>query len=305
MNDVSSPQIEEFLRYLEHERAYSAHTVYSYRRDLAQLQDFCRTQAIADWAGLSHDQARAYAASLHRRGLSGKSIRRLLSAARSFYRYLLRRGLLAQNPVIGVSAPKVGRVLPKTLTADQAAQLMSVPGDDFMAIRDRALLELLYSSGLRVAELVALNLQDMDLAQGVVRVVAGKGKKAREVPVGGYARAALERWLELRAPLGRASPALFLNRAGRRLGVRSVQQRLQRCAQRQGLTMAAHPHVLRHSFATHLLESSGDLRAVQELLGHADISTTQIYTHLDFQHLAAVYDRAHPRARRQRKAREK
>lgn len=301
MSDANT-QIEEFLRYLEHERAYSRHTVVSYQRDLARLQGFFQTHQIPDWAAFSHDQARAYAASLHRGGLAGKSIRRLLSAARSFYTYLSRRGGVALNPLVGVTAPKVGRVLPKTLTADQAAQLMNVSGDDFLALRDRALFELLYSSGLRVSELVALSLHDIDLAQGTVRIVAGKGKKTREVPIGRHARAALERWLEARAALDSGSSALFLNRSGRRLGVRSVQQRLRRCAQRQGLSARVSPHVLRHSFATHLLESSGDLRAVQELLGHADISTTQIYTHLNFQHLAAVYDRAHPRARRARKA---
>lgn len=303
VSDAGALQIEDFLRYLEYERAYSVHTIYNYRRDLDRLRQFFRTQAIPDWTAFSHEQARAYAAWLHRSGLAGRSIRRLLSAARSFYLYLLRRGQVAHNPVVGVTAPKVARVLPKTLTVDQATQLADIPGDDFLAVRDRAVIELIYSSGLRVAELVALTVRDIDLAQGTVRVVSGKGKKARQVPIGRHACAALTRWLALRAQFNSGLPALFLNRAGRGLGVRSVQQRMRYWGQRQGLTVPVHPHVLRHSFATHLLESSRDLRAVQELLGHADISTTQIYTHLDFQHLAAVYDRAHPRARRSRKTR--
>jgi integrase/recombinase XerC len=235
---------------------------------------------------------------LHRRGLSGKSIQRALSALRSFYRYLLREKIVTCNPASGVSAPKSARRLPDTLNADQAARLVALEARDPLAVRDRAMLELLYSSGLRLSELVNLNIPELDLSAGSVRVT-GKGRKVREVPVGAKARAALRDWLAVRTEFARTEEAaVFVARNGRRLGARAVQQRLRQWAKRQGLEVPVHPHMLRHSFASHVLESSGDLRAVQEMLGHANISTTQIYTHLDFQHLAGVYDKAHPRARR-------
>ena len=289
---------ERFLRYLRNERRLSAHTLDAYRRDLTRLAGFCQARGIAEWQAFDPRLGRAFVAWLHHGGASARSIRRCLSAGRSFYRYLLREGLVTRNPLAGVPAPKADKPLPKTLTAEQAVRLVAIDGDEVLTIRDRALLELLYSSGLRVGELVALDLTHLDIAAGLLRVT-GKGAKTRVVPVGRYARRALTQWLVVRlgmVPAGQA--ALFVNRRGQRLSTRAVQLRVERWAQRRDLGVPVHPHMLRHSFASHLLESSGDLRAVQELLGHADISTTQIYTHLDFQHIAQVYDKAHPRARR-------
>ncbi len=293
--------LRRFLEHLTSERHYSPHTRTAYRRDLAALREYCRRNRIRDWSCLSSAQVRAFAAECHRGGLSGRSVQRILSSVRSFYRYLLREGAVEANPAIAVPAPKAPRRLPQTLDADQLARLLENPPSDPLAIRDRALMELLYSSGLRLAELVALERGDLDLDDATVRVT-GKGAKTRIVPVGRYARAALRAWLAVRGRIARpvAGDALFLGRAGRRLGARAVQKRLLVWARRAGLDARVHPHRLRHSFASHLLESSGDLRAVQELLGHADILTTQIYTHVDFQHLARVYDAAHPRAHKRR-----
>ncbi len=293
--------LRRFLEHLANERRYSPHTRNAYRRDLDALRDYCRRNRIRDWSHLSGADVRAFAAERHRGGLSGRSVQRILSSVRSFYRYLLREGAVEANPALAVPAPKTPRRLPQTLDADQLARLLEIPPSDPLAIRDRALMELLYSSGLRLAELVALERGDLDLDDATVRVT-GKGAKTRIVPVGRHARAALRAWLEVRGRIARpaAGDALFLGRAGRRLGGRAVQQRLLVWARRAGLDDRVHPHRLRHSFASHLLESSGDLRAVQELLGHADIRTTQIYTHVDFQHLARVYDAAHPRAHKRR-----
>ena len=290
-------QRDAFFQYLKSERRLSPHTASGYRRDLDALTRFCEAQALDDWRVLKVHEARAFAAHLHHHGLAGRSIARALSAARSFYRYLLREGLVTNNPFAGIAAPKSGKRLPKVLSVDQAARLMQIEGDAPLVQRDRALLELLYSSGLRLAELVGINVTDLDLRDGVV-AVTGKGGKTRMVPVGSQARAALAVWLKQRAAFAAGGEtAVFLSRNGKRLGARSVQLRLKQWALRQGIEVPTHPHMLRHSFASHLLESSGDLRAVQELLGHADLSTTQVYTHLDFQHLAKVYDAAHPRAR--------
>jgi len=239
---------------------------------------------------------RQYAAEAHRRGLGGRSIQRRLSALRSFYNYLLREQAVSANPGLDVRAPQADRHLPNTVSVDDLNRLLNTRSDDPLVIRDLAIMELFYSSGLRLAELVALDLADLDERSTSIRVT-GKGAKTRVVPVGRKAREALARWLKVR-PAASAEPAVFTGRGGKRLGVRSVQQRLARLARAHGLPGHLHPHALRHSFASHLLESSGDLRAVQELLGHADISTTQVYTHLDFQHLAKVYDQAHPRARK-------
>ncbi len=290
--------IERFLQYLRDERRLSVHTIDAYQRDLARLTAFCEVRGIAEWPALQPRLGRGFVAWLHRGGASARSIRRCLSAARSFCRYLLREGVVTRNPLAGIPAPRTGKSLPKTLTAEQASHLVAINGDEVLTIRDRAVLELLYSSGLRVGELVALDLTHLDLSAGLVRVT-GKGGKTRVLPVGRYARQALTQWLGVRrriAPPGQA--ALFVNQRAQRLSERAVQLRVSRWARRQGLGVPVHPHMLRHSFASHLLESSGNLRAVQELLGHADISTTQIYTHLDFQHIARVYDKAHPRARR-------
>jgi integrase/recombinase XerC len=293
--------IARFLHHLQTERRLSTNTRKHYQRDLLELLHFCQAAGIAGWQDLNTHQVRQFAARAHRRGLSGRSIQRRLSAIRSFYTYLLRERQVTTNPAHEVRAPKTERRLPDTLSVDEIHRLLAVEAGDPVVTRDLAMLELLYSSGLRVSELVTLDLVDLDLEEGMVRVT-GKGNKTRVVPVGAKARSALHRWLQVRPlQLAVGESAVFTGRQGRRLGVRSVQQRVQRWAQTRCVAGAVHPHTLRHSFASHLLESSGDLRAVQELLGHADISTTQVYTHLDFQHLARVYDQAHPRARKARR----
>lgn len=298
MHERAQRFLDGFLRHLGAERRLSPLTPMHYRRDLIQCMAYCDSAGIANWDSLSIAEVRGWVAAMHRRGLSGRSIQRALSALRTFYRYLLREQAVTRNPASGVTAPKSARRLPKTLTADQAARLVTLAARDPLGLRDRALLELLYSSGLRLSEAVNLNLSELDLAGGIVRVT-GKGKKVRDVPVGAKARAALRAWFAVRDEFaGAETPAVFVGRHGRRLGGRAVQSRLRLWAARQGMEVPVHPHMLRHSFASHVLESSGDLRAVQEMLGHANISTTQIYTHLDFQHLASVYDKAHPRARR-------
>jgi len=298
--DPSDPQhwIEHFLHHLLTERRLSANTRKHYRRDLQELLAWCAGHGIAGWQRLDTHAVRQYAAHCHRRGLSGRSIQRRLSALRTFFNYLLREHAVGSNPGLDVSAPRAGQHLPDTLNVDDIARLLSPGSGEPLAVRDLAMLELLYSSGLRLAELVSLDATDVDFSERMVRVT-GKGAKTRVVPVGSRAIDALQAWLPLRArQLAAGETALFTGRSGKRLGTRAVQQRVRNRARRQGVPGAVHPHTLRHSFASHLLESSGDLRAVQELLGHADISTTQIYTHLDFQHLAQVYDTAHPRARK-------
>ncbi|HTT08650.1 MAG TPA: tyrosine recombinase XerC [Gammaproteobacteria bacterium] len=288
--------IRDFLATLPHA---SRHTRDAYRRDLLALDAHRSRVGVTHWRDYGAHHLRAFVGEQHRRGIGARSLQRRLSAVRAFYRHLLRRGEAAHNPADLVRAPRTSRHLPKVLDVDQSARLMELPAkDDVLTVRDRAMLELLYGSGLRVSELVGLDLDDLDLADRQIRVW-GKGRKQRLVPVGRQAMAALKSWLVHRRKT--AAPeerAIFINHRRQRLGVRAVQARLRQWAQRQGLDTHVHPHMLRHSFASHLLESSGDLRAVQELLGHADISTTQIYTHLDFQHLAKVYDSAHPRARR-------
>jgi integrase/recombinase XerC len=284
-----------FLDYLAQVRRYSPRTVAAYRRDLEAV-----AQALdrRPWDSVDVHAVRAYAAAAHRKGLGGRSLARRLSALRSFYRYLVRQGLTRANPAQDVRAPKTARRLPDALDVDETDRLLKGAGSDPLAVRDLAVMELFYSSGLRLSELVGLDLGDLDLAEGRVRVT-GKGNKTRELPVGRAACAALKAWLAERSDLAQGGePALFVSKRGTRLSGRSIQARLRLWARRQGLGRRLHPHMLRHSFASHLLESSGDLRAVQELLGHASLSTTQVYTHLDFQHLAQVYDAAHPRARR-------
>ena len=292
--------VEAYLQHLAHERRLSAHTLSNYRRDLRQLTEFMHAQGLQDWPGLDAHQLRAFAAREHRRGLDGRSIQRRLSAARGLFEYLIREGRLSHNPARDIRAPKSPRRLPRALDVDQMERLLQPGGDTPLERRDQAMLELIYSSGLRLAELVGLDCSHLDLRDGLVSVT-GKGNRSRVLPVGRQARAALERWLQVRGELAAPEePALFVSRRGSRLTPRSIQQRLDRRARERGLPGRVHPHMLRHAFASHLLESSGDLRAVQELLGHADISTTQIYTHLDFQHLAEVYDQSHPRARRRK-----
>ena len=273
----------------------SPHTAAAYRRDLEALAGHLERRGSTDWRKLDGAAIRAFAAAEHAAGLAPRSVQRRLSAIRSFYGYLCREAAAEGNPAEGVRAPRGEKRLPSTLDVDQMARLLSFRADDRLSARDKAIMELLYSSGLRLAELAGLNRRDVDLADATVRVL-GKGAKTRIVPVGRAARAALAAWLGEHP--GGAGQALFLSRDGRRLSPRAIQQRVALWARRQGIAARVHPHLFRHSFATHLLESSADLRGVQELLGHANIGTTQIYTHLDFQHLANVYDAAHPRARR-------
>jgi integrase/recombinase XerC len=297
-NDSLLPPLERFLAHLATERRLSPRTATAYRRDLTDLAAYARTEGVGDWRELDEHRLRAYVALRHRQGLGGRSLQRHLSAARTFFDYLLREALVEANPAYDLRAPKAPRKLPRALDADQMAHLLdAAPADEPLALRDRALLELFYSSGLRLSELVSLELGDVDGHDATVRVT-GKGAKTRVVPVGRKALEALHAWLKVRGQLARdGERALFVGRSGRRLGPSGVQGRVRAHGLRHGVA-GLHPHQLRHSFASHLLESSGDLRAVQELLGHADISTTQVYTHLDFQHLARVYDQAHPRARK-------
>lgn len=300
MDESQSDWLDRFLEHLRTERRLSPHTLDGYGRDLADFAEACEHNAVARWRDVNEHGVRAYAAARHRAGLGPRSLQRRLSAVRSFYNFLIREGQAEVNPAQGVSAPKSSRTLPRVLDVDQVSRLLDFKADKPLSLRDQAMMELLYSSGLRLAELVSLDLTHVDLAEGVVRVT-GKGAKTRVVPVGRQAATALRAWLAVRADwAGSEQQAIFVNRAGRRLSPRSVQERLRQWGLRRGLDSAVHPHMLRHSFASHLLESSGDLRAVQELLGHADISTTQVYTHLDFQHLAKVYDAAHPRARKKK-----
>jgi integrase/recombinase XerC len=295
--------LQRFERHVATERRLSAHTAAAYRRDLARLVSYCDAHGLANWPALDSQHIRTFAARAHAGGLDPRSVQRLLSAVRSFCRFLIREGVLTANPASEISAPKTKRRLPAALDADQIGRLLEIPAEDALAIRDRAVMELFYSSGLRLSELVALDLGDVDLRDATVRVT-GKGRRTRIVPVGRMAREALERWGRERAALAAVgNMALFVGQNGGRLGQRAIQSRIAYWARRQGLPMHVHPHLFRHSFATHLLESSQDLRGVQELLGHADIATTQVYTHLDFQHLARIYDKAHPRARSKRTGR--
>ncbi len=292
--------IESFLSHLQTERRCSPRTRENYHRDLRRIEAFRKVHGIDSWRALDVHGVRAYAAQRHREGVSARTIARELSSLRSFFRFLMREGYAEVNPAAEVSAPKMKRPLPEVLDVDEMARLLEIREDDPLAVRDLAMMELLYSSGLRLAELTSLNLSDLDLHEGLVRVT-GKGNKSRVLPVGRRAKEALQKWLLQRQRFVAVDePALFIGRQGRRLGRRAVEKRLQQWGVRQGVSSRLHPHRLRHSFASHLLESSGDLRAVQELLGHADISTTQIYTHLDFQHLAEVYDNTHPRARKKK-----
>ena len=290
----TDPSVEQFLAELAHQRRASPHTLAAYRRDLAALQAGIGDRPLA---ALQSHELRRQAMRLHGQGLAARSVARSLSAWRAYYRWLARRGELAADPCVGLRAPRRPRALPKAIAVEQAAALLAMPDDGMLAVRDRAMFELFYSSGLRLAELAALNRAgDLDLAAGAV-TVTGKRGKTRTVPVGAQAREALQTWLAQRASLAaQDEAALFVGRRGTRLTPRAIELRLAQQAKKCGLGLHVHPHMLRHSFASHVLQSSGDLRAVQEMLGHASIATTQIYTHLDFQHLAKIYDAAHPRA---------
>ena len=286
--------VQAFLQHLQVERRMSAHTLDAYRRDLDALSVWAEPRGVAVEA-LDADALRQFVADEHRRGLSAKSLQRRLSACRSFYAWLLKHGRIEVSPAATLKAPRAPRRLPQVLDADEAVQLVELEPEGELGRRDRALLELFYSSGLRLSEVCALRWRDLDTATALVQV-QGKGRRDRLVPVGSHALNALAQW---RADSGGADEApIFPGRNGGPISQRAIQLRIKQLAQRQGLFKHVHPHMLRHSFASHILESSGDLRGVQELLGHADIATTQIYTHLDFQHLAKVYDAAHPRAKR-------
>ncbi|MFK8052489.1 MAG: tyrosine recombinase XerC [Woeseiaceae bacterium] len=298
MDATDHQRIKQFARHLTHERQLSKHTVSNYQRDLKQLALWCDERGTQHWAALRSAELRGFAGSQFRRGKSPRSIARMLSSIRAFYRYLMRESLADKNPADGVTAPKPQKRLPGTLDADTMAALLSIPGDEPITQRDRAIMELLYSSGLRLAELASLNVNDLNLNDRTAHVT-GKGSKQRILPVGKKALAALRDWLGIRQTIVAADePAVFTSMKGSRLTHRAIQLRVQHWAKVQGIDSRVYPHLFRHSFATHLLESSHDLRGVQELLGHADIATTQIYTHLDFQHLAQIYDQAHPRAKR-------
>src|SRR3569623_1678452 len=305
---AESRRIDDFLRHLEFERRLSPHTLSNYRRDLLDARHYLQEQHVAAWREVNAHHLRALVAARHRRGLDGRSLQRQLSALRSFYRYLLRLGLIGANPVMGIRPPKSPRRLPTALDVDQTSRLLASDGDGdgfddaspLLTLRDRAILELLFSSGLRLAELVGLDIADVVLDEHSVRVT-GKGRKERVTPVGRQACDAIRAWLHVRAQLAaQDEQALFVSRRGNRISPRAVQQRVRHWGRKQGLDTPLHPHMLRHSCASHVLESSGELRTVQELQGHADIATTQIYTHLDFHHLAKVYDQAHPRARKKK-----
>jgi len=287
--------LADYLNHLAHERGLSPLTRENYARDIRLLLSLIGEQPLKD---IQPQNIRRFIATIHGQGLGGKSISRSLSAWRGFFDFLSRRHGFSGNPCLGIRGPKSAKTLPQALSTDQAAKLVSVEEDSWLAIRDRAVLELFYSSGLRLAELVALDIDALDLQNGTV-TVTGKGSKTRIVPMGSHAIHAVKTWLDLRQLVQNAgSNALFTSQQGRRISGRAVQYRLKQWAIKQGISSDVHPHMLRHSFATHVLQSSGDLRAVQEMLGHANISTTQVYTHLDFQHLTKVYDAAHPRARK-------
>jgi integrase/recombinase XerC len=289
---------QAFLDHLAHERGLSPRTVEAYGRDLDHLVAFLEKERIEDPADVTEHHVRALVARRHRQGVGGRSLQRLLSSLRGFYRYLLRERQVRHNPAAAVRAPRSERRLPATLEPGAIDRLLSFEAREPLEVRDKAVMELFYSSGLRLSELAQLEWSQLDLGSGMVSV-RGKGNRQRMVPVGSKAREALLAWRRARAELADLDePRVFVSARGGPLSVRAIQDRIRHWARRQGLPQQVHPHLLRHSFASHLLESSGDLRAVQELLGHADIATTQVYTHLDFRHLAEVYDRAHPRAKK-------
>jgi len=288
--------LADYFQQLKVEKRASEHTLKSYQRDIKQLQNYCLNKEFIHWHEIQAADIRNHIANRHRKGISSKSLQRELSAIRSFYNYLLKKRCVKNNPAVHIRAPRQERKLPKVLDVDQITGLLETRPDSLLEIRDLAIFELFYSSGLRLSELAALTIDDIDLPEQSLRVRKGKGGKQRDLPVGSKAVKAITKWLAYRP--GTTDPALFTTNKGKGLGQRSIQLRLDRWCKKIGLPEHVHPHMLRHSFASHLLESSQDIRAVQELLGHSNISTTQIYTHLDFQHLAEVYDKTHPRAKK-------
>lgn len=292
-------QLEQWLQGRAAGRQLSAHSLEAGRRDVGQALAFWRSAGLDSWQQVTPVEVRSWLADLRKKDYAPASIGRMLSSLRSFFRYLQREGVLLNNPAQGIRPPRGDKRLPKTLDVDRAGQLLDqLPTETPEQLRDRAMLELFYSSGLRLAELAGLDVPDLDLPAGLVRVL-GKGNKERVLPVGSRARVALQDWLAVRDQLAKEPLALFVGLRGARINPSVIRQVLARIGQTE-LGQHLYPHMLRHSFASHMLESSQDLRSVQELLGHANISTTQIYTHLDFQHLAQVYDQAHPRARRKK-----
>lgn len=292
-------QIDDYIEELRTVRQLSLHTLSNYRRDLEKFSEYSSNINITDAEQAHSAHVRQWVAMMFRNGASGRTLQRALSALRSFYKYRNRKGS-NHNPALGIQAPKSEKKLPKALDTDSVGQLLNIEADDFLSLRDKAILELFYSSGLRLSELVSLNISDIDFSDALL-TVTGKGNKTRSLPIGRFAIEALQNWLKERAHTTAKDDAVFVSNKGKRLGQRAIQLRLKKHSAEQGMGQNVHPHMLRHSFASHILESSGDLRAVQELLGHANISTTQVYTHLDFQHLAKVYDSAHPRANRNKK----
>lgn len=293
-------EIQKFLSYLESVKQYSKHTISGYKRDLTKLSGYLLNIDIEDWQSVNEHELRTFVNSERRKGLSPRSIQRVLSTSRSFFEYLLVEGVIKLSPAQNINSPKSAQLLPKAMDADLVQRLLDFKPNGLIEVRDKAIAELLYSSGLRLSEVCTLDVQDLELKERVCRVT-GKGNKMRVVPVGKKAIQAIRDWLihrkELKNSKSSSSEAMFLNNKGKRISARSIQLRLEKLCAQRGLP-GINPHMLRHSFASHVLESSGDLRAVQEMLGHADIATTQIYTKLDFQHLSKVYDSAHPRARK-------
>ena len=291
--------LTEYLEFLNFERGLSPLTRENYARDIMQLIKLADSTTLNS---LQNIHIRRFIASLHSKGLGGKSLARMLSGWRGFFEFLVNRKGFTSNPVIGLRAPKSAKALPQALSIEQAVKLVDISDDAVLSVRDHAILELFYSSGLRLSEVVNLNIDALDFTEGTV-IVTGKGNKTRIVPMGKFAMEAMQKWLQVRvnyATNDAASKAVFIGLQGRRVGARNLQLRLKEWSIKQGINSSVHPHMLRHSFATHVLQSSGDLRAVQEMLGHANISTTQVYTHLDFQHLSKTYDAAHPRANKKK-----
>lgn len=298
MTDRIRQDIEAYIDHLRDERGLAERTRQAYARDLEDLTALLSEEGLNTPESVREHHVRASVARLHRRGRGGKSLQRYLSSVRGFYKWLMREKRASHNPAAAVRAPKAPRKLPQTLDADTIGQLLEIPTDTPIAIRDKAIMELIYSSGLRLSEVTGLNWNQVDVGGGMV-TVRGKGNKTRMVPIGRVAVEALSAWRKEQVGMsGFDTSAVFTSKRGGVLSQRAVQARIRHWAKHQGLPQRVYPHLLRHSFASHVLESSGDLRAVQELLGHSDISTTQIYTHLDFQHLASVYDKAHPRAKK-------
>lgn len=301
MSPAAGDMLSGFLDQLKYEKRASLHTVANYRRDIEGLARYCQEKEILNWSDLKQNDIRAHIAARHRKGMGSKSLQRELSAIRSFYTFMLKNGLTESNPAQHIKAPKQARKLPKVLDVDQINGLLEAGTSSPLEIRDLAMFELFYSSGLRLSELRALNVNDLDLHDRSLIVLSGKGDKSRVLPIGSKAVQAINNWLQERAKNTTiADNALFVTTKGKRLAQRSIELRLEQWCKKKGIQEHVHPHMLRHSFASHLLESSQDLRAVQELLGHSNIGTTQIYTHLDFQHLAKIYDESHPRAKKKR-----